>query len=123
MLKNLILIVITVCLNTTGQFMMKAGINKIGKIELSRFFDYVPRVVTSGFVLGGFFAYAVSAALWIVILSRAELSWAFPMVSLSYVLTAILSPLLLGESFSVQRFIGILVICLGVFIVCRFSPV
>lgn len=119
MLKNLILILITVCLNTTGQFMMKAGINKIGKIELSRFLDYLPRVVTSGFVLGGFFAYAVSAALWIVILSRAELSWAFPMVSLSYVLTAILSPLLLGESFSVQRFIGILVICIGVFIVGR----
>ena len=119
MLKNLVLIVVTVCLNTTGQFMMKAGINKIGKIELSRFFDYLPRVATSGFVLGGFFAYAVSAALWIVILSRAELSWAFPMVSLSYVLTAILSPMLLGESFSIQRFIGILVICLGVFLVGR----
>lgn len=119
MLKNLLLIGMTVCLNTAGQFMMKAGINKIGKIELSRFLDYVPRVVTSGFVIGGFFAYAVSAALWIVILSRAELSWAFPMVSLSYVLTAIFSPVLLGESFSVHRFIGILVICLGVFLVGR----
>lgn len=113
------MIVMTVCLNTAGQFMMKAGINKIGKIELSRFVEYIPRIATSGFVLGGFFAYAVSAALWIVILSRAELSWAFPMVSLSYVLTAILSPMLLGETFSVQRFIGILVICLGVFIVSR----
>ncbi len=119
MLKNMILIIMTVCLNTAGQFMMKTGINKIGKIELSRFFEYLPRVASSGFVLGGFFAYAVSAALWIVILSRAELSWAFPMVSLSYVLTAIFSPVLLGEPFSVQRFIGILVICLGVFLVGR----
>ena len=73
MLKSLLLIIITVCLNTAGQFMMKAGINKIGKIDISRFLEYVPQVVTSGFVLGGFFAYAVSAALWIVILSRAEL--------------------------------------------------
>jgi drug/metabolite transporter (DMT)-like permease len=119
MLKNLLLIVMTVCLNTAGQFMMKAGINRIGKIDLSRFFDFIPRIVTSGYVLGGFFAYMVSAALWIVILSRAELSWAFPMVSLSYVLTAIFSPILLGESFSVQRFIGILVICVGVFLVSR----
>ncbi len=119
MLKNLILIGITVCLNTAGQFMMKVGINKIGKIEPSRFFEYLPRVASSGFVIGGFAAYAFSAALWIVILSRAELSWAFPMVSLSYVLTAILSPVLLGESFSVQRFIGVLVICLGVFLVGR----
>jgi drug/metabolite transporter (DMT)-like permease len=41
------------------------------------------------------------------------------MVSLSYVLTAILSPILLGETFSIQRFIGIIVICLGVLIVSR----
>ena len=119
MLKNLLMIIMTVCLNTAGQFMMKAGINKIGKIEISRFFEYLPRIISSGFVIGGFLAYAVSAALWIVILSRAELSWAFPMVSLSYVLTAILSPVLLGESFSVQRFVGIIVICLGVYIVSR----
>ena len=119
MLKNLLLIGMTVCLNTAGQFLMKMGINKIGKIDLTRFFDHLPRVASSGFVIGGFLAYAFSAALWIVILSRAELSWAFPMVSLSYVLTAILSPVLLGESFSVQRFIGILVICLGVFLVGR----
>ena len=119
MLKNLLLIIMTVFLNTAGQFMMKAGINKIGKIDLSRFFEFLPRVATSGFVIGGFCAYAVSAALWIVILSRAELSWAFPMVSLSYVLTAIFSPMLLGESFSILRFAGILVICLGVFLVSR----
>ena len=119
MLKNLLMIAMTILLNTTGQFMMKAGINKIGKIDLSRFFEFLPRVATSGFVLGGFFAYAISAALWIVILSRAELSWAFPMVSLSYVLTGIMSPILLGESFSIQRFIGILVICIGVFLVSR----
>jgi drug/metabolite transporter (DMT)-like permease len=119
MLKNLLLIIMTVCLNTAGQFMMKAGINKIGKIDLSRFLQFVPRVVSSGYIIGGFLAYAISAVLWIVILSRAELSWAFPMVSLSYVITAILSPILLGESFSVQRFIGILVICLGVFLVSR----
>lgn len=113
------MIIVTVCLNTAGQFMMKAGINRIGKIELSKFIEHIPRIATSGFVLGGFFAYTVSAALWIVILSRADLSWAFPMVSLSYVLTAILSPMLLGESFSLQRFIGIIVICLGVLIVSR----
>jgi len=119
MLKNLMLIVLTVCLNTAGQFMMKAGINRIGKIDLSRFLEFLPKVITSPFVIGGFVSYAVSAVLWIVILSRAELSWAFPMVSLSYVITAVLSPVLLGESFSIQRFVGILVICAGVFLVSR----
>ncbi len=120
MLKNLLLILATVCLNTTGQFLMKAGINKIGKISIfNDFFNTLLRTVTSGYVIGGFSAYAVSAVLWIIILSRAELSWAFPMVSLSYVITVLAAPVLLNESFSVQRLAGTLVIIIGVFLVSR----
>ncbi len=119
MLKNMIMIVLTVCLNTAGQFMMKAGVNKIGQIGFHNMFGSFLKVVSSWFVIGGFISYAVSAVLWIIILSRAELSWAFPMVSLSYVLTALIAPYLLNETFSIQRFVGILVIVAGVFLVSR----
>jgi drug/metabolite transporter (DMT)-like permease len=120
MLKNIVLIVLTVILNTTGQFFMKAGVNRIGSISLfDHFIATFFRTVTNGFVLGGFALYAVSAALWIIILSRAELSWAFPMVSLSYVITALVAPVLLNETFSYQRLFGIVVICIGVFVVSR----
>ncbi|MBN1884622.1 MAG: EamA family transporter [Candidatus Krumholzibacteriota bacterium] len=119
MFKNLLLIVLTVCLNTTGQFLMKAGINRIGKIDLHNLVDSFGRVVVSPFVLGGFGTYAISAVLWIIILSRTELGWAFPMVSLSYVITVLVGPVLLNETFSYQRFIGVLVICVGVYLVSR----
>ena len=119
MLKNLVMIMATVILNTAGQFMMKAGINRVGKIGLGNIVEAFQKVVTSWYVIGGFTSYALSAVLWILILSRAELSWAFPMVSLSYVITALLAPYLLNETFSAQRFIGILVICAGVFLVSR----
>lgn len=119
MFKNLMLIVATVCLNTTGQFLMKAGINKIGSISLHNLVASMGRVVVSPFVMGGFASYAVSAVLWIVILSRTELGWAFPMVSLSYVITVLVGPILLNETFSVQRIIGVVVICIGVFLVSR----
>ncbi len=118
-MKNLVMILATVILNTAGQFMMKAGINKIGKIGLDNIVEAFQKVVTSWYVIGGFTSYALSAVLWILILSRAELSWAFPMVSLSYVITALLAPYLLNEAFSIQRFAGILVICAGVFLVSR----
>ncbi|MBN1164761.1 MAG: EamA family transporter [Candidatus Krumholzibacteriota bacterium] len=117
MVKNLILIIVTVCLNTTGQFMMKIGLRSMDQINYHNFFRSFQKVLTSGYIIGGFCSYAVSAVLWIIILSRAELSWAFPMVSLSYVATAILAPYLLNEPFSLLRFVGILVICLGVFLV------
>ena len=120
MVKNLLMIVLTVCLNTTGQFLMKAGVNKGGAISItSNFFSSFGRAVMSWYVIAGFGMYAISAVLWIVILSRAELSWAFPLVSLSYVITALIAPALLNETFSYQRLIGTLVICLGVFLVSR----
>ena len=118
MLKSLVLIVLTVCLNTSGQFLMKAGVNRIGEINLSsNFFGAFTKAITSWFVIGGFSVYVISAGLWIIILSREDLSWAFPMVSLSYVITALVAPKILNEPFSIQRLVGTIVICIGVFLV------
>jgi drug/metabolite transporter (DMT)-like permease len=120
MLKNFMMIILTVVLNTTGQFFMKTGVNRIGKISfLENFLGTFYKAVTNWFVLGGFGLYVISAALWLIILSRAELSWAFPMVSLSYVITALIAPVILHETFSFQRLIGTVVICAGVFLVSR----
>jgi drug/metabolite transporter (DMT)-like permease len=118
MLKSLFLIVLTVIINTTGQFMVKTGVNQVGAVSLLDVHAII-RALTSWLVLGGFVVYFISALIWISILSKAELSWAFPMLSLSYVLTAVLSPVLLHESFSAQRLVGTLVICFGVFLLYR----
>ena len=120
MLKNLLLIVFTVLVNTTGQFVIKTGVNRIGAISLrDNFFGTIFKALTSWIIISGFGLYFISAIIWIIILSRAELSWAFPILSLSYVITVLVSPILLNESFSTQRLIGTLVICLGVYIVSR----
>jgi drug/metabolite transporter (DMT)-like permease len=118
MLKNLFLIVITVIINVTGQFMVKTGVNRVGAVSLLDF-HAILRALSSVLVLGGFVVYFLSAIVWISILSRTELSWAFPILSLSYVLTVLLSPVLLHETFSAQRLIGTLVICFGVFLVSK----
>jgi len=118
MLKSFMLIVFTVIINTAGQFIVKTGVNRLGTVSLTDFHTIV-KALTSWLILTGFAIYFASAIVWISILSRAELSWAFPILSLSYVLTAILSPVFLHESFAPQRLIGILVICFGVFLVTR----
>lgn len=116
MLRSFLLIVLTVVINTAGQFMVKTGVNRIGAVSFSNVHSFVS-ALTSWLVICGFAIYFVSALIWISILSKTELSWAFPILSLSYVLTALLSPVLLHESFSALRLIGVLVICMGVFIV------
>jgi drug/metabolite transporter (DMT)-like permease len=118
MLKSFFLIVLTVAINTTGQFMVKTGVNRIGAVSILNWHAII-RALTSWLILGGFVVYFISALVWISILSRADLSWAFPILSLSYVLTALLSPVFLHEAFSAQRLIGTFVICLGVFLVYK----
>jgi drug/metabolite transporter (DMT)-like permease len=118
MLKSLFLIVLTVIINTTGQFMVKTGVNRVGAVSLTDI-HAIMRALSSVLVIGGFVVYFISALVWISILSKSDLSWAFPILSLSYVLTALLSPVLLHESFSALRLIGTLVICFGVFLVYK----
>lgn len=64
-------------------------------------------------------AYGLSVLVWVIGLSRMPVSQAYPILSLGYVLTAALAWPLLGETVSLQRFVGILVIVLGVWIVVR----
>ena len=118
MLRNLFLILLTVILNTFGQFTVKTGINKIGMVNLGDIHSIL-RAFSSWIVLSGFAIYFASSLIWLSILSKVELSWAFPILSISYVLTVLLSPVFFHESFSTQRFLGTLVICIGVFLVGR----
>jgi drug/metabolite transporter (DMT)-like permease len=118
MAKSLFLIVLTVIINTCGQFVVKTGVNHAGVVSLLDVRSII-RVLASPIVLSGFAIYFLSAVLWLSILSKTELSWAFPILSLSYVITVLLSPVLLHESFSIQRLFGTLVICFGVFLVGR----
>jgi uncharacterized membrane protein len=118
MLKSLLLIILTVMINTVGQFIVKLGVDRAGVVSLLSFHSIV-RALSSWIILSGFAIYFLSALVWMTILSRAELSWAFPILSLSYVLTVLLSPVLLHEAFSIHRLVGTLVICFGVYLVGR----
>jgi drug/metabolite transporter (DMT)-like permease len=63
--------------------------------------------------------YGLGFLVWLVVLAKAEVSYAYPLISLGYVFTAILGRVLFGEAVTITRMTGILVICLGVFLVAR----
>jgi len=71
------------------------------------------------FVILGLGCYGLAFLVWLIVLAKAEVSFAYPMISLSYVFTAILAWQLLGEHVTVTRIAGILVTCLGVVIIAR----
>jgi multidrug transporter EmrE-like cation transporter len=76
-------------------------------------------ILTNPAVVGGLVLYAASAMLWLLVLARLDLSVAYPMVALGFILTMLAGVLLFGESLSAARLGGTLLICVGVTLVAR----
>ena len=105
------LIAASIVTASAGQSLMKAGLGGIDGADsaLSVLASAAGRQV----VWAGLIAYALSSALWLVVLSRVELSVAYPLGSLSYVIVVFVS-LALGEVVSPLRWLGVALIMLGV---------
>ena len=112
-----------VLLNAVAQLLLKAGTANSGEISLDAGSTVLLRTAVGlaqqPFVLGGIACYVISVIVWIVALSRVEVSIAYPMLSIGYVVNALLAWWLLGEDVNVQRWFGIGVIIVGVVLVAR----
>ena len=120
-MKNLLLILACVTLGVCGQLLLKHGMSS-DPDKVDEMGEVIPRLLaaaTNPVVLAGFFIYGVSAALWLIVLTRADLSYAYPLLSMGYVVVVILSRVLFHEAVTPLRFLGTLVICLGVFLISR----
>jgi multidrug transporter EmrE-like cation transporter len=120
-MKQMILLLVTVTFNVMGQYLMKRGMIDVGAIsgDLSQLFGSLVNAFTNMYVLAGVGAYGLSSIFWLILLSRVELSYAYPALSLGYVMVTLVSALLLGEQVSALRWAGVLVICVGVILVAR----
>lgn len=118
---NLLLILVGVGLNAAAQLLLKIGMGRIGHFELSpaNVWPVGLKIVTSLPIIGGLVCYVVSVLVWLVVLSRVEVSFAYPMVSLGYIVTALAAYFWLGEAVGPLRVAGIAVILLGVYMVSR----
>ena len=110
-----------VLLNAAAQLLLKAGTNAIGHFDfiVANALPIGLKVAAQPFILGGLACYAVSVVVWILALSRVEVSVAYPMLSIGYVVNAVAAYLLFGEAVTVQRLVGIGIIVVGVYIVAR----
>lgn len=115
------LILAGVLLNAAAQLLLKAGTNAVGHFEFSAG-NIVPvglRLALEPSILGGVACYVVSLVVWIMALSRVEVSIAYPMLSIGYVINAVAAWYLFGESLTALRLTGIGFIVVGVFLVAR----
>ena len=122
LLSSVMLILLSISIAVTGQLLLKIGIDRIGVNgigSMKALTSLFSGIIKSPMVLTGLFLYFISAAIWLVILSTVDLSFAYPFIGLSYVIVLILSKFILKEEVYPLRWIGAFIITAGVVIVSR----
>ena len=120
-LNTFLLILTGVMLNAGAQLLLKAGVAPLGALSpgLSELPAVFLRVISQWPILAGLACYVVSVGVWIIGLSRVDVSVAYPLLSLGYVVNAVLAWWLFGEVLDATRWGGIVLILAGVWLISR----
>lgn len=117
---TLLLLLTAVSLTAFAQIAFKVGVTKKAPIsEEATFIDALLPFILSPYIWLGLMTYGVSTVLWLWVLSKIDLSLAYPFVGLSFVLTMILASVLLDENLSVLRIGGTFLIVIGCVLVSK----
>lgn len=111
------IVLASVAFGAVGQLVLKAGMNSVGRSQFSA--DTLVRMATNPLVLVGGAIFAISTLLWLLALSRADLSFAYPFLSLIYLAVLVGGPLFFNETLTVGRVAGFACIIFGVWVVAR----
>ena len=118
---DLALVLTGVMLNAAAQLLLKAGSRAITDVSFSfaNTWTLAARMALNPPILGGLALYVISVVFWILALSRVDVSVAYPMLSVGYVVNAVAAWMLFGEQFGAMRMAGIGIIIVGVWLVAR----
>jgi multidrug transporter EmrE-like cation transporter len=120
----ILFILISVLLAATAQLTLKYGVDRVTKhghsgIVLSEPVTSALRVAREPFIWAGLVLFAVSAAVWIVVLSRVSLSFAYPFAALTYVIIIIFDRVILKVDVPGLRWLGVFMIVTGIVLISR----
>ena len=119
---TVILFAMSILFGAGGALLMKVGAGQMGTIQLDTvqaIFGFVGKMFTSATILGGMTMYFLSAAIWLYLLTKLEISVVQPILALTYVATPILAIVFIHEKVPLARWLGIVVIIIGVYLVAR----
>lgn len=120
--RSILLIIVAMLLGAAGQILLKMGMNLVGSLDAvnwARPLDFFVPVFSQPLVWLGLALYGLSSLLWLVVLSRFDLSYAYPMLASMYIVLPVLSRFLLNESIPPLRWLGMVIVLVGVVLVSR----
>jgi multidrug transporter EmrE-like cation transporter len=115
------LVITGVLLNAVAQLALKASVNETGiiNLDMQSLLSSAASLATNLWLWLGLICYAISVVVWILALSRVDVSIAYPMLSIGYIVNAVAASQLFNEPLGLGKVIGIGVIILGVYILAR----
>lgn len=120
-MKYFPIILLGVLLNAGAQLLLKEGTRRIGHFDFN-WANLIPvglQATANPFILGGLASYVLSVVVWIMVLSRVDVSFAYPMLSVGYIVNAAAAAYLFQEELSMARMSGIVTIMAGVYLITR----
>lgn len=111
------LFLVSIISSVAGQFFLKAGASKLGRVDASNFFNHILGIILIPELLVGLTCYALGAIAYILVLTRVKLSIAGPSVALVYVFSLLMGYFIFNEAIPVSRAIGLGLIVCGVILV------
>jgi drug/metabolite transporter (DMT)-like permease len=117
-LTVVVLVAFSILLDVIGQLCFKMGLDRLPELEGGfRLNAFWGQVFNAPLLWAGIGAYVIEFFVWLEALSRAPLSLLFPAAALAYCGVVLVGKLVLGETVSRRRWLGTLVITLGVMLV------
>ncbi|MBK1987581.1 EamA family transporter [Sphaerospermopsis aphanizomenoides BCCUSP55] len=111
------LLLFSVLISVAGQFLLKMGAIKLGKVHAGNFLNLILNIITIPELLLGLTCYGIGAVAYILLLTRVNLSVAAPAVSVGYIFSVLLGYFILKEPIPLIRLVGLSLIVTGVILV------
>ncbi|MDD5680430.1 MAG: EamA family transporter [Candidatus Omnitrophica bacterium] len=114
------LILMTDVLESIYEFFFKKGMLLAGEVDfssLSAFGDFAGRALSNGWIWTGLIIIILETFTWFIIVSKIDLSLAFPVGSMRYIFIVLISAFFLHENVSLNRWIGTFIIVAGISLV------
>ncbi len=113
---NYIYVFLTILLTVYGQIIIKWQVSKAGGLPLTMTgkIEYMFHLLLNGWIIGALFAAFLASLTWMAAMTKLPLSYAYPFMSLSFVMVVLLSGLLFHETITPIKIAGVVLIILGV---------
>lgn len=115
------LILLCMILNTAAQLLLKQTMASIGgfTFTMNNLIPIGIKVAFNPYFIFGMSAYIFSLAFWLLVLSRLDVTIAYPLTSIAFIFTAIAAAFFFHEPITMTRMAGIVVIIAGIYLITR----